>query len=461
MRGVEHGAKIVNLRAGRRVAAWDNRNVTWEGLETAAMSRALAAVADRPGDLADIFCERRVEAVWPPPGEAGGVRVVREQGLAVRLTRERRTWIASRDGLAASDLGDALRQVARAQPTALAPPEVVTGPEPAVPIAALKGFAGELERALRRHHVAFPIRLATRWHRREIKVVGPRWVSPAEREIFFSLTAELPWGRYGALAVELGPGEAERVAAALAGRFRAREAPPPAAGRRALCFAPAATAVLLHEAVAHALESDVLAAGGRAEAAIGLELAPASIDVLDDPRRAPRGVDRATDDEGQAVTRRWLLRAGKVDQPLADLTAATDSDRLIAGAGFRGGRHEPPLPRVHHVELLPGDASERALYSAAEGGLFVPEIDAGRLDPASGHFELRVPWGREIAGGAPGAPTGPFRIRGRAVALFAELGGVGSDSRPAGAGWCAKGGRRRAVWATAPTLVLGGLEVAP
>ncbi|MGE0638759.1 MAG: metallopeptidase TldD-related protein [Thermoanaerobaculia bacterium] len=433
--------------------------MSWARLDTAAMSRALAAIADREGDIAEIYCERRTDAEWPATESATGVRVRREQGLSVRLLRERRAWIASRDGLTRDDLAEALRQVARTQPAAMASPEIACGPDPAVPVSALKGFASEVERALRRHHVAFPMRIAARWHRRDLQVVGPRWVPPAEREIFFSLDVDLPWGRYGGLWTELDAGAAEHLARILVGRFRAREAVPPDSGVAPLWFSPPAAAVLLHEAVAHALEADVLARDGAPDGAIGVALAPPEIDVLDDPRRAPRGVDRATDDEGQPVVRRWLLRGGRVDQPIADLAHAARSQNLLAGSGFRGDRHAAPLPRLHHVELLTGSASEEALLRATGDGLFVPEVDAGALDAATGEFRLRVPWGRLIQGGELGALTGPFLVRGRVAELFADFRALGNDPRPAGAGWCAKGGQRRAVWATAPSIVLGGLAV--
>lgn len=447
---------------GKPAALWDNRRgMTWANLETAAVARALAAIAAEPGDLAEVYFERRVDAEWPPAEARCGLRICREEGLAVRLVRSHHAWLASRDRITGGDLASALRQVARAQPAAMIEPELAVGPPPAIPVATLRTFAGELERAIRRHHVAFPLRLTTRWHRRDLQVVGPRWVPESEREVFFSLDVEMPWGRFGALALGLQADEAERVARALLGRFRAREAAPPPAGRCALLLAPAATAVLLHEAVGHALEADILEGAPDATwvAIPSTSLLSQSIDVLDDPHRAPLGVDRATDDEGQPVVRRWLIRGGRVDQPLADAQHAARSVQLIPGSGFRGSRHQSPLPRTHHLELLPGDADPQQLLRAAEGGLFVPEIDQGTLDPATGEVVLHVPWGRVIRAGELAEVCGPFQLRGRVAELLATVAALGGDAQVAGAGWCAKGGQRRAVWATAPSLVLQEMEI--
>ncbi len=470
---------------GEPAALWDNRRrMTWANLETAAVARALAAIAAEPGDLAEVYFERRVDAEWPPAEARCGMRVRREEGLAVRLVRGNHAWMASRDRITGGDLASALRQVARAQPAAMIEPELAVGPESAIPVATLRTFAAELERAIRKHHVAFPLRLTTRWHRRDLQVVGPRWVPESEREVFFSLDVEMPWGRFGALALGLQADEAERVARALVGRFRAREAAPPPAGGYALLLAPGATAVMLHEAVGHALEVDILEGApggiwagregsGKSAGEGGSKVAPIpstspsmpsklsmlSIDVLDDPHRAPPGVDRATDDEGQPVVRRWLIRGGRVDQPIADAQHAARSVHLIPGSGFRGDRHQSPLPRTHHLELLPGEADPQQLLRAAEGGLFVPEIDQGTLDPASGEVVLHAPWGRFIRAGELAEVCGPFQLRGRVPELLAAIAALGSDAQVAGAGWCAKGGQRRAVWATAPSLVLTAMEI--
>lgn len=434
--------------------------MVFPGLEPAAIARALALVAGDSEDPAEVYFERRLDAELPPEGAPAGLRMRREEGLAVRMVRGERCWLASRDGLDGRALAEALRQVARVGPAAAAEPDLAVGASPvAVPRAELLAFPGRLERELRRRLAAFPLRLTVRSHRRDLQVVGPRVVPPAEREAFFSLDAELPWGGCGELTTTLGDEAAAQFAARLVGRFRAREASPPAAGRPPLLLAPAAAAVALHEAVAHALEADLLARSGRPDAGIGVEVAPAALSVLDDPAAAPAGVERATDDEGVPVIRRWLLREGRVEQPIADAIAARRWPRLLPGAGFRAGRHGRPRPRTCHLELLAGAASADDLATAAAGGLWITEIASGALDPASGRFALDVPWARRL--GADGAVelVGRFRVAGRVADLLAGIVAIGARAEVAGAGWCAKGGERRAVWASAPALVVSGLEV--
>jgi predicted Zn-dependent protease len=443
--------------------------VSLETLDTAAVARALSQLAEADDDLVDAFFERIEEVELPAEGEAPGLRVRREEGLAVRLVRGGRTWLSARDALCADAFSDALRQVARALPSAPFPEPRLSGGSwgelpPAEELAELPLAIG---RAIRSRHVAFPLRLTVRRHLREIQVVGPRLVPGPERERFWSLAAELPWGAgWGTLAAPPAGGAlaavAEEAAQALVERFRCRNAPPPEARRDGVVVLdPHAAAVLLHEAVAHALEADTLAQSGRAEAAIGVPLGASVLSVLDDPASAPEPVRRRTDDEGASVERRWLVRNGAVEQPLADRTSARGSELLLPGAGRRATRHEPPGPRSYHLELVPGDGSAEELLAEADGALLVSQVTRGALDPLTGRFVLEVPCARRVRRATPADPVGPFRLVGTVADLLSRVVAVGPEARPAGAGWCAKGGRKLPVWATTPALRLEGVEVRP
>jgi predicted Zn-dependent protease len=433
-------------------------------LDTAAVARTLSQIAEKPDDVVDAFFERREEAELPPEDEGPGLRVRREEGFAIRLSREGHTWLAARDNVDAKPFAEALRQVARALPSATYPEPAFRMPpfEPDPRMAAeLTGVPEALARAVRSHHVGFPSRLTVRRHRRWVQVVGPRLVAGQESETFYSLQAETTWGGHGAIHPRLDANAIEGFAASLVHLFRARQASSPEPYRGTAILAPAAVAVLLHEAVAHALEADVLAQGGNPEAAVGVPMAAASVDVLDDPAAAPTGVRRATDDEGSAVFRRWLLRGGVVEQPLADLLWARTSPVFVPGAGRRGTRHLPPGPRSSHLEMLHGEATDDDLLSDADGGLYLQEASRGALDPLSGEFRLHLPFARRIRRGALGDTVGPCVLRGRVADLLTRVAAVGREARPAGAGWCAKGGQKMPVWATAPPLRLEGVEIVP
>ncbi|HSG39822.1 MAG TPA: metallopeptidase TldD-related protein, partial [Thermoanaerobaculia bacterium] len=152
---------------------------------------------------------------------------------------------------------------------------------------------------------------------------------------------------------------------------------------------------------------------------------------------------------------------GVVEQPLADALWARTSPVLLPGAGRRGTRHLPPGPRSTHLEILPGEATEADLLSGSEEGLYLAEASRGALDPLSGEFALHLPYAKRFRRGGLAETVGPCVLRGRVADLLTRAVEVGSEVRPAGAGWCAKGGQKLPVWATAPAIRLEGVDVLP
>lgn len=434
--------------------------MTLASIDTAAIARTIARLVEQPEDAADVFLEQLEAVDLPAGGASPGFRVRHEQGLAVRMERGGSSWLASVDRLDGEALVDAVRRVARAQPRAAGPPpRLEMAPPEAILAEEMLAFPMSLQRAVRERQRAVPVRIDVRRHRRTVQIVGTRLVSPIERESFYSVVVEAPGGRWGALLDRLDDAAATHLARAAVRTWRCHEAPPPARWTGPAVLGPDAAAVLLHEAVAHALEADTLALGGHPEAAVGVSLAQPTISVLDDPTSAPRSVRRSVDDEGVAAMRRWLIRDGVVEQPLCDRMWAATSERLAAGAGRRGDRHQAPVPRSYHLELLPGTSSQQSLLADAEGGLYLPAAARGSLDPYSGRFRLHFPHALRIKGQVAEEPVGPCELRGSVAEVLGAIVGIGSEVQAAGAGWCAKGGIRLPVWATVPAIRIEGMEI--
>src|SRR5262249_55540222 len=123
------------LRCGRRISQPSrpprryDAGMPFAELDRGALARALAPLAERSDDIVDAFLERLEIVELPRTGDPPGGRLGRGEGLAVRLCREGRTWLASRDRLDGTSFADALRQVARVHPRA-APPAVALGVPP-------------------------------------------------------------------------------------------------------------------------------------------------------------------------------------------------------------------------------------------------------------------------------------------------------------------------------------------
>jgi PmbA/TldA metallopeptidase C-terminal domain len=436
--------------------------VPFENLEIPVIARALAQLMEQPEDLADLYLERLEEIELPPEDASPGLRVRRESGLAVRLLRGNRSWLAGRDTISPESFNDALRRVVRTMPRLPFPhldfrPDRFTEPPEAEEVLL---FPGLFQQALRAHRLDLAGRLRVRRYRRWVKVISPQQATGVENENFYELRFDAGPVRVNLLLSFLDELAADQLARAVLRAHRAKDAEP-VTWRGPCVLGPAAVGVLLHEAVAHALEADILAQGGHPEAAVGVRLGSPLLHIYDDPTSAPPGVRRAWDDEGFPTIRRYLVRGGLVEQPIADAYWARRSDFLVAGSGRRGDRHEPPGPRSSHLELLPGELGPTEINASADGGLYFPEVERGRLDPLTGELTLRFPYGLRLQDQTPGAPVGPCTLRGRIADLLERVTGIGREVRSAGAGWCAKDGLKMPVWASAPEVLFDQLEILP
>ncbi len=430
-------------------------------IDTGGIARSLSQVADHSDDQVDLYLEVLGETTVGGRDESLAAQIRSERGLAVRLLRHGQTWLASTDEISAAAFSESVALVARARPGAVAPPprSIEVAPPPSGDVGELEDFASRVAAAIRRRHAAFPVDWQLTAHLRATRVVGTMLAPPPQEERFYSCRVQTPAASWGSLFLSLDATAVESVADSLTSLFRVRKAPDPPLGATVLALGPSATAVLLHEAVAHVLETDTLALTGKPESAVGVRLGSRLLDVVDDPGHAAEAVRRTVDDEGMPVVRRFLLREGAVVEPLADLAASAHGPDLMPGAGRRGSRHLPPVPRSTHLELLPPLDPAADILEACGNGLYLRQFSRGRLDPITGDLELKFPFAREVANGSLGKLIGPGRIRASVAGLLHKIAAIGGDMEPAGAGWCAKGGHRVPVWALVPSIVIADVEV--
>lgn len=426
-------------------------------IDAARVAKALAAVA-LPARRAEVFLERLEVVTYR--GDRG-FHVRREEGLAVRLQTGERRYLASRDSLSAEALAGALRQVARVVPERpVDPGSLGTGDWEVIPSQQLRAFHEALLEQWHQNYPSQTVELQLESHRRWVRVVGSHLVAEQQEERFYSLEARMPWGaRFGRLFKELDEVAATDTLEALGDRLASRDKVSPDSPTETVVLGPHATAVLLHEAVAHSLEADQLGLTGNPARALGARLGPTSLDVIDDPTSAPTGLRRIGDDEGLPTRRRWLLRRGVVEEPLADALWSWDSEALSPGAARCSSRHEAPDPRSSHLEVPAGQAPLKELLEASS--LYLPEVTSGWLDPLRGLFTVCLPLAFRLSGADKDEVLGPCVIQGLVPELLSAIDGLGDERCQAGAGWCAKRRQRLPVWATVPAMRLVGVRIQP
>ncbi len=226
-------------------------------------------------------------------------------------------------------------------------------------------------------------------------------------------------------------------------------------------FRSGTAGILLHEAVGHLVESDLVVSRDSPLAGqLGSTITAASVSVADDPTRWDLPGAFSSDDEGVAAGIRQLVDRGRLVGWLSDRAGA----RTLGKPGGRGRRaswDRPPIARLSNLVATAGGTPPEALEKDLDRGLVVERLGGATVDPVSSRLVLRVERGWEVNNGRRRRPTAPFELTGNVLDVLAHIdSSVGSDScADWRLGWCVKDGVPLATGSEAPSMLVHRLEV--
>jgi TldD protein len=234
--------------------------------------------------------------------------------------------------------------------------------------------------------------------------------------------------------------------------------PPP--GDVPVILAAGSGGVLLHEAVGHAFEGDLLASrlspyAGR----LGDGVAGEDVTLIDEP-----GIDFAhgamnVDDEGEAPQRRVLVENGVLRDFLHDRVSAA-ADGLRAGSGRRDSYRFAPLPRMSCTYLASGPMTRDELIEATPRAVLCDSFETGTAALGSGDFRFRVKTGWLVENGRLTSRVRDFDLVGNGPSMLAAIDGVADDFAFDPGGWrCGKNGQFVPVSHGTPTVRVSKLKV--
>ncbi|MBM4116825.1 metalloprotease TldD [bacterium] len=238
----------------------------------------------------------------------------------------------------------------------------------------------------------------------------------------------------------------------------AGEAP---AGPMPVVLGPAASGILLHEAVGHGLEADFNRKGtSKFSGRLGQRVASERCTVVDDATLAGDRGALNVDDEGTPAGRTVLIENGILKGYLHDRLSSRAMGLPRTGNGRRESFRHHPLPRMTCTYLLPGESSLEAILAATPRGLYARQFSGGQVDIARGDFVFDVTEGYLIEGGAIGRPVRGATLIGNGPDIMGRVSLVAADFALSPGMWtCGKRGQTVPVNVGLPHLKIDEIVV--
>lgn len=119
--------------------------------------------------------------------------------------------------------------------------------------------------------------------------------------------------------------------------------------------------------------------------AMGTQVLPAGLSVVEDPLRVRIGSSKLFDAEGLATQRRAFVQDGVLTSWVLDLATGRKLGLASTGNATRG-TSAPPSPGTSNIDLTPGTATRDDLIAGMGTGLLVTSMIGSTINPTTGDY---------------------------------------------------------------------------
>ena len=241
-------------------------------------------------------------------------------------------------------------------------------------------------------------------------------------------------------------------------------AKPAPAGTFTVVLSSQAGGTMIHEAVGHGLEADLVQKGlsvysGR----LGEKVASDLVTVIDDATLPQHNGSFAVDDEGVPAQRKVLIKEGYLVGYMYDRLRAMKEGRESTGNGRRQSYAHVPIVRMTNTYIDKGKDNPEDIVRDTKKGIYVVKMGGGEVNTVTGDFVFEIMEGYMIENGEITYPIRGATLIGNGPKALQDIDAVGNDLGWA-IGTCGKDGQGVPVTDAQPTvrikkLTLGGCQV--
>ena len=216
---------------------------------------------------------------------------------------------------------------------------------------------------------------------------------------------------------------------------------------------------MVHEAIGHGLEADLVQAGSSVyRGRIGEAVASELVSVRDDATIPNARGSFSFDGEGTPGQNTVLVEKGVLKGYLYDRLSALKEGCASTGNGRRESYRMRPIVRMTNTLIDPGQSDPAQIVRSVPNGLFVRRMGGGQVNTVSGDFVFEVSEGYLIENGALAEPVRGATLVGNGPEVLRKITMVGNDLG-FGIGTCGKDGQGVPVADAQPTLLISGITI--